>query len=84
MLSNAEIDRIIEKYDLTPTYDDKAAENWIVWNSDQWVSYDNARSFKRKIDYANNLGLGGTMIWAIEQGSSSGKTLDDYHGGVFL
>ncbi|OBT95257.1 hypothetical protein VE01_07622 [Pseudogymnoascus verrucosus] len=84
VLSNAEIDRIIEKYDLTPTYDDKAAVNWIVWNSDQWVSYDNARSFKRKIDYANNLGLGGTMIWAIDQGSSSGKTLDDYHGGVFL
>lgn len=24
------------------------------------------------------------MIWAIDQGSSSGKTLDDYHGGVFL
>jgi chitinase len=47
VLSNAEIDRIIEKYDLTPTYDDKAAVNWIVWNSDQWVSYENPTLSKK-------------------------------------
>jgi chitinase len=84
VLSNAEIDRIIDQHSLTPTYDDEAGVNWITWDGDQWVSYDNEKSFSRKIEYANSLGLGGTMIWAIDQASSTGKTTDDYLGGIFL
>ncbi|QRW14045.1 chitinase [Ceratobasidium sp. AG-Ba] len=34
------------------------------------VSYDDADTFKQKIDYANKLGLGGMLIWAIDQGKS--------------
>ena len=46
------------------TLDKAAAVKTVVWNSNQWVSYDDAETFKMKIDYANNLGLGGTMVWA--------------------
>ncbi|RMD41706.1 hypothetical protein DV735_g3417, partial [Chaetothyriales sp. CBS 134920] len=69
VLTLAEIERIIEDHDLTPQFDQEAAVNWITWNGDQWVSYDNKKTFQMKIDYANRRGLGGTMIWAVDQGS---------------
>lgn len=36
ILSNAEIQRIITQYDLTPTLDTTAAVKYMSWNSDQW------------------------------------------------
>jgi chitinase len=39
----------------------------ITWNSDQWVSYDDADTFSQKKDLAKDLGLGGFLIWAIDQ-----------------
>jgi chitinase len=40
---------------------------YITWNRDQWVSYDGQETFKQKIDFANKLGLGRLLIWAIDQ-----------------
>lgn len=48
-----------------PTLDKAAAVKQIVWDTNQWVSYDDSETFKMKIDYANGKCLGGTMIWAI-------------------
>lgn len=45
----------------------------------QLISYDNAETFKAKIDYATDKCLGGTMVWAIDmlpigtQSASGGK-----------
>lgn len=36
------------------------------WDSDQWVSYDDADTFALKMDYANTMCLGGTMVWALD------------------
>ncbi|KAG8703974.1 hypothetical protein FRC09_003842, partial [Ceratobasidium sp. 395] len=52
-------------------WDKTAAVKYAYWG-DQWVSYDDGDTFKqffspKKIDYANNLGLGGMLIWAIDQ-----------------
>ncbi|KAH7384645.1 hypothetical protein BKA66DRAFT_608810 [Pyrenochaeta sp. MPI-SDFR-AT-0127] len=80
ILTSAEIHRIIEQKGLTPTFDEKAAVNWITWDSDQWVSYDDERTFALKIKYAEEKCLGGTMIWAVDQGSSDGSTNDEYSG----
>ncbi|KAM5502550.1 putative chitinase [Microsporum canis] len=41
----------------------RAGVNWITWDKTQWVSYDNEITFAQKINYANSLCLGGTMIW---------------------
>ena len=38
ILTNAEINRVIDSNGLTPTFDSKAAVNWISWDNDQWVS----------------------------------------------
>ncbi|MCJ1270850.1 hypothetical protein MMC22_010747 [Lobaria immixta] len=47
------------------TLDSKAAVKQVVWDTNQWVSYDDGDTFKMKIDFANKLGLGGLMVWAI-------------------
>ena len=47
------------------TLDKDAAVKQVVWDNNQWVSYDDADTFKLKIDYANGLGLGGLMVWAV-------------------
>ncbi|KAL9188929.1 hypothetical protein ACHAXT_011419 [Thalassiosira profunda] len=38
----------------------------MIKDDDQLISYDNAETFKAKVDYATNKCLGGTMIWAID------------------
>lgn len=46
VLSNAEIQRIIDDKNLKPTVDKNAGVKWITWDSDQWVSYDDADTLK--------------------------------------
>lgn len=65
-LSYREIMDIIDKYSLTPYYDKKNAVKYITWNSDQWVSFDDQETFQQKIKFANNIGLGGLLIWAVD------------------
>ena len=59
ILSNAEIGRIMADKNLKPEFDKTAGVKWITWDSDQWVSYDDADTFKLKMDFANKLGLAG-------------------------
>ncbi|OCK76955.1 glycoside hydrolase family 18 protein [Lepidopterella palustris CBS 459.81] len=54
--------------DLKPVYDKDAAVKYVVYNGNQWVSYNDADTLKQKIDWANNLGLGGSLIWASDAG----------------
>lgn len=79
ILSAAEISRIISDKSLTPKYDEKAAVKWITWDSDQWVSYDDEETFVAKSTYASDMGLSGTMVWAIDQGVF-GETNLEYIG----
>lgn len=65
-LSYAEIMDIIDEYRLTPYYDQDNAVKWITWAGDQWVSYDDFETIQQKIDYANAIGLGGLLIWAVD------------------
>ena len=64
-LSYKEITEIIDQKKLEPVYDKKNAVKYVVWDQDQWVSYDDEETFKQKIDFANKLGLGGLLIWAV-------------------
>ena len=47
-------------------YDKEAGVKYITWDRDQWVSYDDEDTFQQKIKYANEVGLGGLLIWAID------------------
>lgn len=43
----------------TKTYDSDAAVQIVVFDTDQWVSYDDWESFETKMDWANSHCLGG-------------------------
>ncbi|KAJ6071566.1 hypothetical protein N7499_009580, partial [Penicillium canescens] len=70
-LSYYEVQQILAKnYQLKPVHDKTAAVKYLVFNHDQWISYDDKDTFKQKIDWANDIGFGGSLIWASD--------LDDY------
>jgi chitinase len=58
ILSAAEIRDIIDA-GATVTLDPVAAVQIVTWDTDQWVSYDDAQTLQMKIDFANRLCLGG-------------------------
>ena len=49
-----------------PVHDEKAAVNYLVFDNDQRISYDDKVTFKQKVDWANKVGLGGSLIWASD------------------
>ncbi|KAJ0340497.1 hypothetical protein COL922a_003305 [Colletotrichum nupharicola] len=65
VLSAAEIVQIIDN-GATLTFDEKAAVMIVTWDTDQWVSWDDAKTLGMKVDFANRRCLGGTMVWAID------------------
>jgi chitinase len=52
--------------DLEPIHDKEAAVKYVTFGGDQWVSFDDADTFKQKIEWANNIGIGGSLIWASD------------------
>lgn len=75
ILSYREITDIVKNKKITPVHDKTAGVKYITWNSDQWVSYDDADTFAQKKDLARDLGLGGFLIWAIDQDDDSMSAL---------
>ena len=56
---------------IKPVHDEDAAVKYFVWNTNQWISYDDADTYKQKVDWADGIGLGGAMIWASDGGLST-------------
>lgn len=79
VLSAAEINKII-KAGATITFDPVAAVKIVTWDTNQWVSWDDAETLKIKVDYANQRCLGGTMVWAIDL--DDGTLLDALGGNL--
>ncbi|KAF3480778.1 uncharacterized protein GIQ15_06125 [Arthroderma uncinatum] len=67
-LSDYEINRVLKSKSPELVYNEEAGVNWITWDKDQWVSFDDARTLKQKASFANNLCLGGTFAWALDLG----------------
>lgn len=61
-----EIMDIVTSTNAKPVYDKEAKVNYLVYGQNNWISYDDKRTFQDKIDYANNMGLNGLMMWAID------------------
>ena len=62
ILDNQEIFDIISSKNVEPVLDKTAGVKWITWDSDQWISYDDADTFAIKRNFANNRCLGGLMV----------------------
>ena len=73
---------IINKEQPKVQYDKDAAVSYIQFgaSNDQWVSYDDKTTFKQKVDFANSVGLGGVMIWSIDQDDNDFSALSGLVG----
>ena len=78
ILDYQEITDVIKKTGVKPVWDKTAGVKYITWDSNQWISYDDADTFQQKRDLANSRCLGGLMVWALDQVS---QTADNGFGG---
>lgn len=68
-LSYYEVQQILSSNsDLKPIHDKTAAVKYLVFGTNQWISYDDKDTFKQKVDWANEIGFGGSLIWASDLG----------------
>ncbi|MCJ1399327.1 hypothetical protein MMC11_002529 [Xylographa trunciseda] len=70
-LSFAEIEAVIAA-GAVPVLDPEAAVQTLVYDTDNWVSYDDPYTLGLKVAYANRNCLGGTMVWAVSLDDSNG------------
>ncbi|EFX06695.1 chitinase [Grosmannia clavigera kw1407] len=47
-------------------WDKDAAAKYFTWDTNQWISYEDSDTFKQKVDWANDVGIGGALIWASD------------------
>ncbi|KAL5333928.1 hypothetical protein BJX70DRAFT_403108 [Aspergillus crustosus] len=69
ILSYREIQEKLQESGAIPYYDERAAVFHVTYGEGggNWASFDDGISFQKKIDLANQYGLGGLLIWAIDQ-----------------
>jgi hypothetical protein len=62
-----EIEAILKQVpNLKPVWDKTAAVKYLVFDKNQWISYDDKDTFEQKIEWANSVGFGGALIWASD------------------
>ena len=67
ILMHYEINAILNQAsNLKPVWDKTAAIKYLVFDKNQWVSYDDKDTFGQKIAWANDVGFGGALIWAAD------------------
>ncbi|KAJ6084467.1 hypothetical protein N7486_011267 [Penicillium sp. IBT 16267x] len=74
IMSDYEVSRILKNYGPEVVYDEVAAVNWITWATNQWISFDNAKTLRQKADFANSKCLGGLFGWALDLGGPGSLT----------
>lgn len=81
-LAYFEIMDVISSQKPNVIHDNDAGVNYFVYgdSKDQWVSYDDAKTFQQKVDFANSVGLGGVMIWSVDQDDNDFSALSGLVG----
>ncbi|OAG16142.1 glycoside hydrolase, partial [Alternaria alternata] len=75
VLSNREIQSMIEKEGITPYFNQTAMVKYFTYAGDSWVGYDDDETLTLKELFANSLCLGGLMIWSIDYDAQAGAQL---------
>lgn len=67
-LSYFEIQEILVGNNVTvkPQFNEKGICEYFVYNSDQFVGYDDTNSFSKKMDYYKSKNFGGVSIWGMD------------------
>ncbi|KFA55929.1 hypothetical protein S40293_08857 [Stachybotrys chartarum IBT 40293] len=77
-LAYFEIMDIIDDENPEVVHDREAAAKYFVFgdNNDQWISFDDEDTMEQKIQWANEVGLGGVMIWAVDHDDNNFSALE--------
>lgn len=51
---------------LKPNHDKEAAVKNLVFDSNQWVSYNDSETFKQEVDWTDGVGSGGSVIRVLD------------------
>lgn len=62
---HSEIIETVDRTGAKPRLDTDAATNVVVFDEDQWVSYDDDETLRLKVEFAQQRCLGGVMAWAV-------------------
>lgn len=57
--------------DVELIHDEEAAVKYMTWDTNQWISFDDAETFQEKLNWAKDVGFSGSLIWASDQGKLS-------------
>ncbi|KAK2051178.1 hypothetical protein LY76DRAFT_676697 [Colletotrichum caudatum] len=70
-------DEIPQKFGKTASkYDDKTATNYLSYDDDQWISFENGDFIIQKVKYAETKGLLGLAVWAINMDDGANTLLN--------
>ncbi|KAM0465725.1 hypothetical protein ACHAPV_001782 [Trichoderma viride] len=77
ILAYFEIMDILDKQNPKVIWDKADAVKYFQFGAakDQWVSYDDKDTFAQKVEYANSIGLGGVLIWSVDQDTPNSDAL---------
>ncbi|KAF9480725.1 hypothetical protein BDN70DRAFT_992516 [Pholiota conissans] len=78
----SEIQTILKTSSAQLIFDEVAAVKYIIWDTNQWVSYDDKDTFALKMNYANDHCIGGTMIWSVDQDDTKYTAMTDLFPGI--
>ncbi|RYN58904.1 hypothetical protein AA0114_g1804 [Alternaria tenuissima] len=82
ILSFAEIESYIKRFNLEKIYDKEAGVKYLAWGSNnQWVSYDDEETLQDKVDFAKEQGLLGLFVWSIDLDDTDHTALKALLGG---
>ncbi|KAL3430011.1 hypothetical protein BDV09DRAFT_202564 [Aspergillus tetrazonus] len=56
-------------------YDEDSGVKYMVYDENQWITYDDEESFEKKREMLDNECFGGVMIWAIDQDTNDFQAL---------
>lgn len=61
-------------------YDEPSTVRWLVYASNQWISYEDAQSFRDKLKYQSSRCLKGSMIWSLDLDTTDFQAMTDFFG----
>jgi GH18 family chitinase len=70
---NSEIEDIRKRTGAVPVLDSNAAVKMLVWDTNQWLTYDDQETFALRADFARSQCLGGVMVWAVSHDTKDAK-----------